>query len=440
MTNTTHSAEARLSNPPTICLNMIVKDEAPIIGETLDSVSGLIDYWIIVDTGSRDGTQELIRAYFGERGIPGELHERPWRDFAANRTEALHLCHGKADYAWVIDADDLVEGTIDFRRLTLDAYSLRFGPELLYWRRQIFKEPLRWSYKGVLHEFSYCHDPTCEEDRLEGDYHIVSRRLGNRNLDPKKYERDSRLLLEVVQKDPADSRAVFYLAQSLHDAGDVRRALHYYSLRAAMGGWPEEVFLARYRTGLCLQQLGRPTAEAVDAFLKSWQLRPRRAEPLYQLARLYRLDQQFHLGYLFAKTASEISLPEADTLFVAADIYAWKANDERAICSFYVGKERESFDLCTSLLDCPTIPEPDRERVLANRDFAVPSLLKATLEYPRETIESLTTRGTRPIGPRSVTLTITSCRRLDLFEKPSILSELLLGSRSNRSLDLHRRR
>jgi len=42
---------------------MIVKDEAPIIRRCLDSVKHLIDYWIIVDTGSRDGTQEVISDY-----------------------------------------------------------------------------------------------------------------------------------------------------------------------------------------------------------------------------------------------------------------------------------------------------------------------------------------------------------------------------------------
>ncbi len=417
MTSATNSAGARLTKPPAICLNMIVKDEAPVVEETLDSVSELIDYWVIVDTGSSDGTQDLIREYFRRKGIPGELHERRWKNFGANRTEALHLCHGKADYAWVIDADDLVEGSLDFSRLTLDAYSLCFGPELLYWRSQVFKEPQRWTYEGVVHEVAVCRDPPYQVSRLEGDYHIVSRRLGDRNKAPEKYERDSRLLLDVVKKDPANARAVFYLAQSLHDAGDLTRALHYYSLRAEMGGWREEVFLARFRSALCMRQLGRPTAQVAHALLRSWQLRPRRAEPLYQLAQLYRVANQFNPGYLFAKAASEIALPEKDSLFVSADVYAWKARDEQAICSFYVGKERESFELCTSLLDCPAIPEPDRERVLGNRDFAVPSVLEETLRYPRETIESLTTREARPTGARSVSFTITSCRRLDLFEK-----------------------
>src|SRR4051794_3114791 len=65
----------------TVCLSMIVKNEAHVIRRCLDSVRSLIDYWIIVDTGSTDGTQDVIRAAMADR--PGRLVERPWVDFAS---------------------------------------------------------------------------------------------------------------------------------------------------------------------------------------------------------------------------------------------------------------------------------------------------------------------------------------------------------------------
>jgi glycosyltransferase involved in cell wall biosynthesis len=74
---------------PAICLNMIVRNEAHIVREVLDAVAPYISAWVIVDTGSDDGTQDLIRAHMSGHGIPGELHERPWRDFGHNRSEAL---------------------------------------------------------------------------------------------------------------------------------------------------------------------------------------------------------------------------------------------------------------------------------------------------------------------------------------------------------------
>jgi glycosyltransferase involved in cell wall biosynthesis len=65
------------------CLNMIVKNEARVIRRCLDSARPIIDFWVIVDTGSTDGTQEAIRRHLD--GLPGELIERPWVDFAHNR-------------------------------------------------------------------------------------------------------------------------------------------------------------------------------------------------------------------------------------------------------------------------------------------------------------------------------------------------------------------
>ena len=73
---------------PTICLNMIVKDEADIIVNTLSNITNKIPihYWVICDTGSTDNTAELIKNFFNEKDISGELIHEPWRDFAYNRT------------------------------------------------------------------------------------------------------------------------------------------------------------------------------------------------------------------------------------------------------------------------------------------------------------------------------------------------------------------
>jgi glycosyltransferase involved in cell wall biosynthesis len=56
---------------PTVCLNMIVRNEAHIVREVLDSVAPFIASWVIVDTGSDDGTQNVISAHMADLGIPG---------------------------------------------------------------------------------------------------------------------------------------------------------------------------------------------------------------------------------------------------------------------------------------------------------------------------------------------------------------------------------
>ena len=91
----------------TVCLCMIVKNEAPVIARCLESVRPLISHWVIVDTGSTDGTQDIIRKELAD--LPGKLYERPWKDFAHNRHEALELARPHGDYPLIIHADDALE-------------------------------------------------------------------------------------------------------------------------------------------------------------------------------------------------------------------------------------------------------------------------------------------------------------------------------------------
>ncbi len=402
---------------PTICLSMIVRDEAQIVREVIDSVAPHIDYWVIVDTGSTDATIETICQRMAAKGLPGDIHERPWRDFGSNRTEALTLCRGRADYVWVIDADDLVVGDLDLSRLCADSYLLRYGDEFRYWRRQIFRDGLRWRYQGVVHEYPICLDPATEE-RLEGEYHIDSRRLGARSRLAEKYERDCLLLRETVDRDPDDARSVFYLAQSHFDAGDCAQALEWYTRRAEMGGWGEEVSYSLLRRAACLTLLDEPWDRTLAAYLEAWQARPTRAEPLYEIARHYRLADSFELGYLFAKRASEIPYPEEDSLFTAADIYGWRTLDELAICAYYTGRHEESFECSRAILDRPGLPESERARVEGNSHFCVPWMLEQTGEYPAEVVGRLDARACgEGAGNAQVTLTISSCRRPVLFER-----------------------
>jgi glycosyltransferase involved in cell wall biosynthesis len=204
---------------------MIVKNETHIIKECLDSILKYIDYWVIVDTGSTDGTQDLIRSYFAEKGIPGELHERPWVGFGDNRSEALALCDGKADWAWMIDADDYIEGNFEFPTLNvpeeLDAFALKFRrQDFVWWRTQIFRTGRGWKYVGVLHEYPTIENNQPKISKIEGNYGIVARTMGARNvgIDPvEKYKRDAELLEKALLDEPDNIRYQFYLAQTLLD-------------------------------------------------------------------------------------------------------------------------------------------------------------------------------------------------------------------------------
>lgn len=346
---------------------MIVRNEAHVIHELLDSVARYIDSWVIVDTGSDDGTQEKIRSHMAGLGLAGELHERPWRNFGHNRSEALQLAQGHADYIWVMDADDLLVGTLDLRDLTADAYQMRIeSPSVTYWRRQIFRNGVPWRYEGVVHEYATCDAPHTEA-RLEGQYSVQSRRIGGRNLDPEKYRRDIALLLAELERNPDDSRSVFYIARSYNSLADWANAREWYGRRAAMGGWEEEVFYSLWRIATAMEMLGEPWPLVQDAYLKAWEFRPTRAEPLHDIAVYYRKAGRHLLGHLFAARAAEIPLPAEDALFLNPAVYRFRALDEQAVCAAWLGRHAEALALCDRLLALPDLPDEDRVRITANR-------------------------------------------------------------------------
>ena len=417
---------------PTIALVMIVKDESHIITEAFESVRGFIDTWCIVDTGSTDGTQDLIRSYFAEANIPGTLHEREWVNFAINRSQSLQLARDTADYSFVLDADDLVVGQPDFCGLNADAYMMRIGDGFTYWRSQLFSNKREWEYRGVVHEYAACAEPCGPIERLDGDYYIDTRRLGARNLIDDKYERDTNVLRAELERDPNDSRTVFYLAQSRFDAGDATEAYDLYSKRTEMGGWDEEIFYSHLQRARALDRMGAGWEQVLSIFLEAWNFRPSRIEPLIEIARHYRSTSEWELAHLFASRATDAEFPDGDLLFVAADCYRWQAQDERAIAAYYTGRYQESFDHCASLLTSVDLPLDQRERVLSNMMFAVPFITPNTTT-PVSVIERLTERFAAPCTDPRVTLTITTCKRRDLFERT--IDSFLLNCRDLEAID-----
>jgi len=362
---------------------MIVRNEAHIVHEVLNSVAPHISSWVVVDTGSNDGTQDVIRNHMADLGIPGELHERPWRNFGHNRTEALDLAQGHGDYIWVMDADDLVVGNLDLSQLTADAYELQFSDEagFAYWRTQLMRSGLPWRYRGAVHEYLDC-EARFEGHRLEGDYYIDSRRLGGRNLDPQKYQRDCALLHAEIDHDPDDSRSVFYLGQSYYCLNDFANSLKWYARRAEMGGWDEEVYFSMVRVAESMFGIDAPLPEVIDAFLRAWEFRPTRAEAVFALAYLLREAANYHLGYVFAKLAYEIPMPVEDKLFMRASIYTWSAADEVAVCASWTNKPVEAFTLWQSILAASDVPPNDRVRIAANRDICVPAMVELARRKP----------------------------------------------------------
>jgi glycosyltransferase involved in cell wall biosynthesis len=350
-----------------VCLNMIVRDEAAVIERCLASVRPFIDCWLIVDTGSVDDTPERIERALA--GLPGEIHHRPWVNFGHNRTEALELARGKADYLLFIDADEqlaALDGAA-WPELVEPAYSLeaRYS-ELRYDRVSLVSTKLPWRWVGVLHEYLDAGRPVAQP-RVPG-FWITVTPDGARSTDPRKFEKDAAVLAAALQDEPDNARYAFYLAQSYRDAGQFELARAHYRRRAAMGGWDEEVWYSLFQIARLSQLLGDGPAEVLAAYLRAHEMRPGRAEALVELATYLRGRQDWESAYAYSRIAVELPLP-ADRLFVDAATYRWRARDELALAAFYTGRSDEAATLWRALLDCPDLPSAEIERIRRNLDF-----------------------------------------------------------------------
>ncbi|HEY4012502.1 MAG TPA: glycosyltransferase [Polyangiaceae bacterium] len=346
---------------------MIVKNEARVIARCLASVRPFVSSWVVIDTGSMDGTQALVREAM--RDLPGELHDRPWRDFATNRNEALAFAEKRADYVLVVDADDLLVAPEGFSLppLTADAYELRIDyAATSYYRTQLFRANAGFRYVGVLHEV-VVGPAGVTTARLAGLTYLISND-GSRSRDPDKYKKDAAVLEAALAEDPGHGRTAFYLAQSYRDAGEPEKALAAYERRAAMGGWAEEVWYSLYQVARLSAALERPVGDVVAAHMRAYEYRPSRAEPLCYVALYLREHGRAAAAYPFARAAADIPWPE-DVLFVDTSVYGWRALDELGVSGYWAGRYAEAGGACEKLLEGTSLPPEHRARVEKNLVF-----------------------------------------------------------------------
>lgn len=401
---------------------MIVKDEARVIERGLASVKPFIHYWVIVDTGSGDGTQDIIRRFMAD--IPGELHERPWQDFGHNRSEAMALARGKGDYVLVMDADNLFHAPPGWQwpALSAPAYYLDLVSSGTRYRQCLLvSNALPWRWVGVLHEYLTTDAPHHIE-ALAGPW-VERRHEGARSRDPEVFRKDAAILEAALRKEPDNTRYAFYLAQSWRDAGELEKARQAYLTRAQMGGWVEETWYALYQVGVLTERLQGSAAEVRDAYLAAYQNRPTRAEPLVALARWHNHRREWAMGQLYARAAMSLK-PPADILFMDEGMYRWGGTDEAAVSAYWLGDQLTSFALAMHLLDNDLLPENERLRVETNRDYAAPAVAAHTTKYPRAIVEQMvaarSARESAQVSDTSTTdttLTIGGCKSPELFEQ-----------------------
>jgi glycosyltransferase involved in cell wall biosynthesis len=223
---------------PKVSLTMIVRDEEENLPHCLESVRGIFDEIVVVDTGSTDRTGEVAREY------GANVFEFAWiDDFAAARNAALE--HATGDYAFWLDADDVIEPPERTKVLAL-LEGLRLGDQAGYVVRcacdpgedgsggetvvdhiRLFplRPDVRWSYRvheQILPALRRAGIPVRWTD-------LVVRHTGYADvaLRARKLERDTRILLEELKDRPDEPFGLFNLGAIATERRDWSGALGY---------------------------------------------------------------------------------------------------------------------------------------------------------------------------------------------------------------------
>jgi glycosyltransferase involved in cell wall biosynthesis len=357
---------------PLLTLCMIVKNEASGIARTLYSARPHIDRWLVVDTGSTDGTQDLVRSLLAD--VPGALHEHPFVDYATTRNLAMDLAGRDSTYLLWLDAEDeLLNGEV-LREALESAAARPGGPDAYYIRKKlavdfdavcVVRAAANWRYRGVVHEVLMGPNGEICNDRLAGPIIRHDRAPVSEERSRARWTRDAELLARAIAQDPGDTRATFYLAQTLNWLGRSEEAIALYERRIALGGWVEEVYYSKLMIAQLCERLGRPWPEAQQRYLDAFAAAPHRAEPLCAIADHHIRSQAFTVAYLFARRAYELPYPEQDRLFVDDAAYAWRAADLMATSAYYAG----DFEAGERAARQAIAARPDDARLQANLAF-----------------------------------------------------------------------
>ena len=429
---------------------MIVKNESHIICKTFDNILKYvpITYWVISDTGSTDNTIELIKAYWKEKNIDGELVEHAWKDFGYNRTKALESAYNKTDYLLIFDADDSFHG--DFKIpvvLNKDSYNLKFGEGFEYVRPLLVNNRRRWKFVGVLHEFLSCCEPDAVSATIDGNYHVESGRTGNRSQDPKKYEKDAKVLETAfhTEKDTSlTDRYAFYCAQSWKDAGEPDNSIMWYKKCLTLNNWYQEKYYSCLMIGNLYKQKG-DNMEALKYWLKTAEYDGERMEGIAEAVHLLRESgMNLFVCALYKKYKGYNKRPK-DKLFIDTTKYDSIIEYNASISAYYCGKKEMGMECCRKIFMDENASSSSIFATFGNIQFyeikpdatlfekvdeLICKLSRAGHSIPPSAFEvwnklinkaQLTKyspiKNKKPSKSPKIILTMTTCKRFDLFQQ-----------------------
>lgn len=287
---------------------MITRNEERYLEQCLNSVKGIVDEIIIVDTGSTDKTKEIAKKF------NAKIYDFKWiDDFSAARNESIK--HATKDWILVMDADEVVEkndlerirGEIenagDFAGFSLEQRSYLnnyfegavknesdfdlvkdypfYIPHFLV---RLFKNNLGFSFKHRVHEL--VEDSIMEKGLEYKKTDIVLHHFGSvkdEKLISEKAEEYSKIIIGQLEENPESARYNYQAARMFLGRNDFSNALKYFEKTAKINPSYKLVFSEIAKIYLQMNDKNR----AIEYFKKSMKNNPDNPSPANNLAVVY---------------------------------------------------------------------------------------------------------------------------------------------------------
>jgi glycosyltransferase involved in cell wall biosynthesis len=354
-----------------LALNFICKDEAHVIGKMLESCKTITDLIVVNDTGSTDGTQDIIRKFGEDNNIPTYVFERPFDDFEKSRNHAIQkLKDVVAELGWDankvhgywFDCDEtlVIDSKFNKDQFVNDLYMINtFIGQMKYTRNTFFRVSKPFKWYGPIHEFIVCDDQNITSGLAENIHVDVKMTGASWQGDiPTKYKNHAFVLEKYIDANRQDPRWIFYTAQSYHDSASMpdnreeneerlRRAMKYYKERVnRTDGYAEEIYYSQFRIGTIMRAMEESWNLTHQELLKAYNMDPLRGESIKIIIDYYLQMNEWNMAYLYSKFGKvnfhgKNPYPNR-LLFVDEALYIWKFAEAHAAACFYTGRMDEA--------------------------------------------------------------------------------------------------
>jgi len=216
-----------------VCI--IARDEEESLPECIESLQGLADEVVVVDTGSIDGTVDRAEA------LGARVFHFDWcDDFSAARNESIRRARG--DYILWLDADDRLHPD-DLHKLALLKDNLPSDKKTAYlfllhnkmndldgdmcYQLRLFPNLPGAAFQGRIHEQVVYSLEKLGASLHQADIRIVHTGYEDKAMMEAKIRRNIEILLQEEERNPGDFIGNFHLASSYFCLEEWERAIDY---------------------------------------------------------------------------------------------------------------------------------------------------------------------------------------------------------------------